>query len=67
MATRVFHFSDGKSDKFWEIELDGCDFTVRFGRTGTAGQTQTKSFPSEAKARAEHDKLIGQKTKKGYV
>ena len=56
----------GKSAKFWEITLAGASFTVTFGRIGTNGQTKTKDFDSAADAQAEHDKLVRQKTKKGY-
>jgi len=64
---RRFEFSEGTSNKFWEIELDGDSFTVRYGRLGTDGQTQTKTFDSPAKAQFEHDKLVAEKVKKGYV
>jgi len=39
---------------------------VRFGRIGTAGQTQSKTFADAARARREADQLIGEKLKKGY-
>jgi uncharacterized protein (TIGR02996 family) len=64
---RQFTFSDAKSHKFWNIELQGNSFTVTYGRQGTAGQTQTKKFPDAAKAQKEHDKLIKEKLGKGYV
>lgn len=64
---RTFEFKDAKSNKFWNIELSGSGFTVTFGRIGTAGQTQTKTFPSAAAAKKEHDKLVAEKLKKGYV
>jgi uncharacterized protein (TIGR02996 family) len=64
---RTFTFSDAKSHKFWNIELEGKSFTVTYGRIGTKGQTQTKKSPSAAKAQAEHDKLVKQKLAKGYV
>jgi predicted DNA-binding WGR domain protein len=64
---RRFELSDGTSNKFWEIDLDGKSFTVRFGKIGTNGQTQVKSFPTPAKAQAEHDKLVREKTGKGYA
>lgn len=64
---RTFTFSDAKSHKFWNIELSGSSFTVTYGKIGTAGQTQTKSFPSPEKAQAEHDKLVKEKLAKGYV
>jgi uncharacterized protein (TIGR02996 family) len=63
---RTFTFSDATSHKFWDIDLKGKSFTVTFGRIGTAGQTQLKTFPDEGKARKEHDKLIAEKTRKGY-
>jgi len=64
---RTFEFSDGKSNKFWNIELSGTSFTVTYGRIGTAGQTQTKEFPSADKAKSAHDKLVAEKLGKGYV
>jgi uncharacterized protein (TIGR02996 family) len=64
---RTFTFSDGKSNKFWNIDLQGNAFTVTFGRAGTAGQTQTKQFADEARARKAHDKLVAEKLAKGYV
>jgi predicted DNA-binding WGR domain protein len=62
-----YEFVEGTSSKFWEITLSGSSFTVRYGRIGTSGQTQEKTFPTEAKAKAEHDKLVKEKTGKGYV
>jgi len=63
---RTFEYDDGKSQKFWNIELSGDSFTVTFGKLGTKGQTQTKTFPDAAKALKEHDKLVAEKVKKGY-
>ncbi len=64
---RRFEFVEGTSAKFWQVALDGASFTVTWGKIGAAGQTQTKAFASAEKARAEHDKLVAEKTKKGYV
>ena len=66
-TTREFHFSDGKSDKFWKITLEGKTHTVQYGRTGAQGQTQTKEFPSESEAQSTHDKLIQEKLRKRRV
>jgi len=63
---RRFEFTGGGSKKFWEISQDGNSFTVRFGRIGTNGQSQTKTCADEAKARAEAGKLITEKLRKGY-
>jgi len=67
MERRELVFMDAKSSKFWNIELDGASHTVTFGRTGTNGQSKTKDFPSEEKAKSDFDKLVAAKTKKGYV
>jgi DNA ligase 1 len=64
---RRFEFSEGKSNKFWEIVVDKTDVTVQFGRIGSEGQTKTKSFPNEAAAAEHAKKLIEEKTDKGYV
>jgi uncharacterized protein (TIGR02996 family) len=62
-----FEFVQGRSSKFWTIEVRGKGFTVRFGRIGTAGQTQTKEFDDAAEARRAAAKLVAEKTAKGYV
>lgn len=64
---RRFEFTEGTSKKFWEIELQDTGFTVRWGRIGTNGQSQQKSFANAQKAQAEHDKLVAEKEKKGYA
>jgi predicted DNA-binding WGR domain protein len=63
---RRFEFVGGISAKFWEVQQSGSVVTIRFGRIGTNGQTQTKDFPSEAAAVAHREKLIAEKVKKGY-
>ncbi len=60
-------FKDGKSDKFWNVEVSGKSFTVTYGKTGTAGTSQTKTFDSEEKCRKEAEKLLSEKLKKGYI
>jgi uncharacterized protein (TIGR02996 family) len=64
---RTFQYSDAKSHKFWNIEVSGAGFTVTYGKVGSAGQTQTKSFGTAEEAQAEADKLIREKVKKGYT
>lgn len=64
---RYFEFVDDKSNKFWEVWVSGNDMTTRWGRIGTDGQTKTKTYASAEKAQAEADKLIEEKTGKGYV
>lgn len=60
-------FKDGTSHKFWQIEIDGASYTVTFGRIGTTGQAKTTTCESPEKAAKERDKLVGEKTRKGYV
>jgi predicted DNA-binding WGR domain protein len=64
---RRLEFIGGGSRKFWEVSQTGNSFTVRFGRLGTAGQSQTKTCADEAAATQELQKLIAAKLKKGYV
>ncbi|WP_232380781.1 WGR domain-containing protein [Leptospira ainlahdjerensis] len=66
MIKRTLTFQNETSDKFWKLESSGLSFTVTFGKTGTAGQTQTKTFDSEDKCIKEAEKLINEKLKKGY-
>ena len=61
-----YEFREGTSRKFWEIALEGASFTLRWGRIGTQGQSQVKTFAGDAKAQAEHDKLVREKLAKGY-
>jgi predicted DNA-binding WGR domain protein len=67
VAPRRLEFVSGSSDKFWEVTRRDNLVTIRFGRNGTQGQTQTKSFADAAQARQHVEKLIGEKTRKGYV
>ncbi|MCE9545459.1 MAG: DNA ligase [Planctomycetia bacterium] len=63
---RRFELIEGNAAKFWEVVIDGNDVTVRYGRIGTDGQTQTKFFADAAAAEKHAEKLIAEKTKKGY-
>lgn len=62
-----FEFKEGSSSKFWEADVSGSSLTTRWGRIGTEGRTQTQTFASPEQARREQEKLIAQKTKKGYT
>src|ERR1044071_5490346 len=66
MSTREFHYTDDTSSKFWRITLAKDSYTVWFGRIGTAGQEQTKTFPDEQSAKTASEKQIAEKLKKGY-
>ena len=66
MNTRRFEFVEGTSSKFWEVTTDGREVTVRYGRIGSNGQTQTKSFTSDAAANTYALRQISAKLAKGY-
>jgi predicted DNA-binding WGR domain protein len=57
---------DEVSDKFWEAATEGNKLVVRWGRTGSKGQIQLKTFPDGEAARKEMEKLIKEKQGKGY-
>lgn len=63
---RTFVYTDEKSNKFWTIDVNNNACIITFGKVGTAGQTQTKEFANEEECRKAADKLIAEKTKKGY-
>ena len=60
------HLKDEASDKFWEAATDGNKLVVRWGRMGSKGQIQLKTFPDGEAARKEMEKLIKEKQGKGY-
>ncbi|MFC8450434.1 DUF4132 domain-containing protein [Kitasatospora sp. NPDC057223] len=63
---RRWEYTGDGSDKFWEAAAEGAEVTVRYGRTGTAGRTQVKSFGSAAEADRHLARAIGEKERKGY-
>jgi predicted DNA-binding WGR domain protein len=65
-VTRL-EFSEGTSSKFWEVRQSGKTLQMSWGRIGTAGQGQTKTFASPDAARAELEKLVAAKRQKGYA
>ncbi|GDY07009.1 hypothetical protein LBMAG52_04950 [Planctomycetia bacterium] len=66
MTARRFEFVEGSSSKFWEISTGGNNLTVRYGRIGTNGQTQTKSFTNPDTAAQYAEKQVASKLAKGY-
>lgn len=57
----------GGSSKFWEAVVSGNQATIRFGKIGTSGQTQVKTYGSEAEAKAAIGKVAQKKLGDGYV
>ena len=63
---RRFEFVSGSSAKFYEVYVSGNRVEIRFGRIGADGQSQVKTFDDHAAAQAIANKVIQQKTGKGY-
>lgn len=64
---RRFEMVEGTSSKFWEVATEGKNVVVRFGRIGTDGQTKSKAYASPDAATKEAEKLVKEKTGKGYA
>lgn len=62
-----YEFSDASSNKFWEVATDIEKLIIRFGRIGTKGQTQIKTYENVLEADKEMEKAIKEKLGKGYV
>jgi predicted DNA-binding WGR domain protein len=62
----LFELRDTKSHKFWEITINQKEFTTCYGRVGSTGQSQTKSWASDQICKRESVKLIRDKIRKGY-
>ena len=63
---RYFEFIGGSSAKFYEVSTSGNAVTIRFGRIGAEGQTQTKTLADADAATRHAEKLIDSKLAKGY-
>ena len=66
MPKKRFELEAGSSSKFWEVETKGSDTIVCYGRIGTDGRVLEKSYDSPAGAKQAVEKLVEQKTAKGY-
>ncbi|MEO6254784.1 MAG: AAA domain-containing protein [Ferruginibacter sp.] len=59
-------YTDETSNKFWEVGTQENKLIVRFGRLGTKGQVQVKTFADEEKTIIEKEKMMKEKIGKGY-
>ncbi len=68
--TQRFHYTEGTSNKFWQIAKIQVGKTwmvvTCWGRIGTSGQTRTQPFSTHWGAAAKVDDQAAQKKKKGY-
>jgi len=51
---------------FWEAATDGNKLIVRWGKTGTRGQTRLKTLADESSAQSELEKLEKEQLEKGF-
>ncbi len=58
-TVRTFEYADGKTGKFWTIEINGKGYTVKYGKTGTNGQTSSKEFDSAEDCKKAAEKAKG--------
>ena len=63
---RLFINQTGDSNKFWRIEQTDNSYTVTWGKIGTDGRTNDKTFSSADDCGREVEKLIKEKISKGY-
>lgn len=66
-SARRFEYVEGTSNKFWEVRREGNDVLVRYGRIGMAGQSVREPLKDTAAAERHVEKLIREKTGKGYT
>mgnify|MGYP001084662896 FL=1 len=64
---KTFIYQDEKSHKFWAVEQQDNELHLSWGKVGTSGQKQIKTFADAAVASKAAQKLINEKAKKGYV
>jgi predicted DNA-binding WGR domain protein len=56
-------YQETGSEKFWEAATEGNKLIIRWGKAGTKGQIQLKTFPDEESAGKEKERLISEKTR----
>jgi superfamily I DNA and/or RNA helicase/predicted DNA-binding WGR domain protein len=60
-------FESADKQKFWEIAQNDDQLHIRFGRIGTMGQTQIKTFSSLHELEFHWNELIDEQKRQGYV
>lgn len=62
-----YTYVQGTASKFWEVEVVGNTMHVRFGRIGSAGQTNKKTFRTSWEAMSAAARMRRSKVSSGYV
>ena len=58
--------SSASGQKYWEVTVEGLNYSTRHGKVGKDGKIKTKTFSSTQEAIKEMEKNITSKIKKGY-
>jgi predicted DNA-binding WGR domain protein len=66
MDKRV-EFNDAKSNKFWQVKVEGTEVLIEYGKIGTEGRENKKSFENSTEALEFAEKKLKEKLKKGYI
>ncbi len=64
---RRLEFPAKNPDRFWEVEQSGATYTMRWGKLGTTGATQSKTLDTPQKTAREVDRLVEERIAKGFV
>ncbi|MFB9992679.1 DUF1963 domain-containing protein [Deinococcus oregonensis] len=67
MEQVYLELSQDREHKFYETQLEDRTLTVRYGRIGTSGQNQVKTFATAEEAQASAQKKLSEKRRKGYT
>lgn len=59
-------FSEGKSNKFWNVKVEKNNIITHYGRIGNKAQESVKEFEDGDKAVKEMIKMMNKKIAKGY-
>lgn len=60
------HLLSETKEQFWEIEQKGSQLFIRFGKSGSTGQMQVKSFQTEAEAEIMKEQFLAEQKGKGF-
>lgn len=63
---RSLRVVQGSAGKFWRVSVHGCALLICYGRIGSTGQKLWKHFDSPQRARADADRMAGEKLSRGY-
>jgi Leucine-rich repeat (LRR) protein/predicted DNA-binding WGR domain protein len=66
LMKKYLEYRDEKSSKFWQIKVIGGAHQVRYGKIGSEGKSQVKTFATGEEALKDAEKLVASKLKKGY-